>query len=103
MILYRICPETNDFSVEMERNPAFCVIHKETSVPFLKTIHQTCDSFSFQMFHDNRTTPKLDFWLQPLPGFTHVRTPNSDRDNDHLIMEALGEAKSDIEGFEGTF
>lgn len=41
------------------------------------------------MFHDNRTTPKLDFWLQPLPGFTHVRTPNSDRDNDHLIMEAL--------------
>ncbi len=51
----------------------------------------TFNPLVFQLFHDNSTTPPgLGFFLEPRPGFTHVRTPNSHEDRDEDIMEAMG-------------
>jgi len=44
-----------------------------------------------QSFHSNWTTPEIDFYLEPQPGFTHVRTPNSHFDHDEIIGDALGQ------------
>ena len=55
--------------------------------------------FRLQMYHDNKTTPKLDHIFLPRPGFTHVQTPNSDYDDDDVVLEGFGKifsAKKEI-------
>ena len=49
------------------------------------------------MYHDNRTTPAIKKFRQPLTGFTHTYTPNDFIFTDEEVMEQLGKSFAFIE------
>ena len=60
-----------------------------------------CNTFNFQMFHDNSTKIDKSEFRVPLTGFTHTYTPNDFKINDDDVMDQLGKKRLHINVTEG--